>query len=627
MESKIDFIKKHFSLFIAFVCLSLFSFNFWLFYPGYITYDWGRVLSSFTLDNWRPVFHPWVLKKISDILGYHIYYPLLFNLIPFYLGIYIITLGLWKRFHSMYCFLGMLPIFIADIFFNNIVMHSSYSSPMFVFLTWSVVLYQILVRITYTNLVVFCVTFVLALLSRQNALIQVYPVFFVYSLILIKKLNKSFSFFKYILYLSIFAIITIAISVGFPELIKQKQSYPTNHTFLHQIAGACVPNEDETCFQKEWYKEGKSFSDVKKEYLIDPLFADRMHHAPNPPFISGKKLPGLGRAWIQSIIKYPYHYFLHIERFRQEMWYKDSLQYVDLNTRNHCLAKKSYDWLKGIYPDYELFYKSSLYKIRIYHFFKYIFVKIPTILFILLSYILFFVTGALFIKYKNIFLLYSLSSSTAGIAGSIVFCIFSPATTSRYIYPVLVSSLMAFIGIVLYFCDKQAELKLVGKEIDVKSLAQKYKKIIILAAIISFLLVIHLYLNRPVIARADVYTEYTDTPHFLLHKKGNVSPAKEASWMPKFGNRGVVVQKNGHKATIVITALEDGDITLSLRGPDERDNNGKRKEKWVKYTDFSINDKQMLSNPVEVWHDKPYRYVLKAKKGNAYKVQLKWRKK
>ena len=75
------------------------------------------------------------------------------------------------------------------------------------------------------------------------------------------------------------------------------------------------------------------------------------------------------------------------------------------------------------------------------------------------------------------------------------------------------------------------------------------------------------------------------------------------------------------------TSLEDADINIVLRGPDERDNKGQRYERWVKYTDFRINEKSILFEPVEVWHDKPYRYTLHAIKDYAYVIKLKWRKK
>ena len=97
--------------------------------------------------------------------------------------------------------------------------------------------------------------------------------------------------------------------------------------------------------------------------------------------------------------------------------------------------------------------------------------------------------------------------------------------------------------------------------------------------------------------------------------------------MPKFGNRGLVIQQIDKKTEFTVISLQNSDIRITLRGPDEHDEAGNRTEKWVKYTDFSINGKEILSEPVDVWHDQPFRYVLKAEKNKIYKIRLKWRKK
>ena len=66
--------------------------------------------------------------------------------------------------------------------------------------------------------------------------------------------------------------------------------------------------------------------------------------------------------------------------------------------------------------------------------------------------------------------------------------------------------------------------------------------------------------------------------------------------------------KKGRKTAFTITALQNNTITIALRGPDKRNKKGQRYKKWVKYTDFRINGKKILSKPIKVWHDKPYKY-------------------
>ncbi len=146
---------------------------------------------------------------------------------------------------------------------------------------------------------------------------------------------------------------------------------------------------------------------------------------------------------------------------------------------------------------------------------------------------------------------------------------------------------------------------------------------IIISAIILYIITIF----WPIKSRVDIYAKYTEEPIFTVKIDESDEPIKEASWMLTGGNRGIVGQKNGYSAIYVISVSKDVDINIDLRGPDERDAIGKRVEKWVKYTDFRVNGEKILSEPVEVWHDKPFNYVLKAEKGKLYKISFKWRKK
>lgn len=622
MENKIDFIKNHFSWVIAFVCLSLFSFNFWLFYPGSITHDWTFVIRGFNLNNWQPVIYAFLLKHLSKFFGYHIYYSLLFNLVPFYLGIYVLVIGCWKKFHSQWCWLGLLPICIGNIFFNSIMMHGSFSSPMLIFLMWTIVLYQILVGISLKNTIIAGIAFIFATISRHNALIQTYPIFFIYSWIILQKSKPSHKLLKYIAWCFLFAGLALAVSIGIPSFLKERKSYPSTHIFLHQIAGACVPSNDESCFKPEWYEEGRTFADVKDQYLTYPTLADRMTwpNVPTHPFKRGK-LEQLQNMWLKSIIKYPLNYLQHINGFRKILWHQETLQQnLTLVESFNCMRLRYCKELQVLYPINELFYNPSTLKITIYDFIKKHLIQIHTIIFISINFMLFIISLILFFRKTNILLLYTISSSIAGIACSITFCSFTPATFPRYIYPVLINSLTSLIGIIVYFCNHDNLFRL-------KNYISTHKKQSYIIILLIILYSIYAYINAPLKARADVYAPYNDTPYFVVHQNNVPQPAPEASWMPNGGNRGVVIQKTGTSMSFTITALEDTNITIALRGPDERDANGKRYEKWVKYTSFTINGKQILSANQDVWHDKPFKHILKAKKNNAYKVNLEYRKK
>ena len=607
---------------INFICIALFIFNFWLFYPGYLVYDWSHLLIyNFPLNDWHPVIYPFLLKYISNYFGYHIYYPLLFNLIPFYLGLYVLTLGLWKKYSSKKCLLGLLPVFIANIYFYNIVGHSSFSSPMFIFLLWAIVLYQILIGITRINSIFLFIAFLFAILSRHNALIQVYPIFFIYSYLIVSKLkSSSYLLLKYIGLLIAFAGFSILLAIGIPRLLKNEQSYPANHTFLLQIAGACVPHNDESCFNKDWYRNEKNYTDVEELYKAHPLFADKMVFGANSPFPI-KKMEGLSSLWVEAIIKYPSDYLEHIHKYIKKMWHQPALQWdVFIATKNHCLTPSEADLLTGKYSESELFYEAPKFKIKVYNFLKKLLIEVPTIFFISLSYILFVVTGILFIKKRDILLLFSLSSSIAGIAGSIIFCMFTPTIDSRYIYPVLISSLMSVIGIIVWLCHNKITVFTINAKVSVR-------KIIAITTVFVLLYGIYNYFYGSLTARVDVFASYTDEPTFIIQQKDISKPTEEANWMFKGGNRGVVITEHGNNMTFTIVALQNVDINIVLRGPYILNSKNEVLESWVKYTSFKINGLSAIFENKNVWHNEPFKYVLHAQKNQTYTIQLKWRKK
>lgn len=441
---------------IALVCLDLFFFHLWLFYPGYIETDCAMMVAYLGLDNHYPVIYPFLLQYVFQVFGKHLYILLALNLIPLYLGIYVLMLGCWKRFHSAWCLLAVLPLCIGNIYFNNIILHNSFASPMLIFLVWMLVLYQILVGITYKNSIALILSFILAVTSRHNAIIQVYPIFFVYAYFIMRKLNTKYKLSQYIGLLVVFAILTIGVSLGVPNLIKTGQKPISTPIFLHQIAGVCVPHHDETCFKPEWYIPGKTYKDVERTYNAEPLNTDYMSvpWKENCPF-RHELLPELKKFWLKAILKYPYDYCKYGLRFIKVLWATSTMTDMRLDDPHYSPYITNLSWLKTIFPAEELFYKPQLIKIKIYDFLYSVFPKIRTIDYIALNFILFFVLSVLFLKRKNVFLLYACSSSLAGIGSSVMFSIFTADIVWRYMYPILISTTVAVIGAIIYLIDKR----------------------------------------------------------------------------------------------------------------------------------------------------------------------------
>ena len=130
------------------------------------------------------------------------------------------------------------------------------------------------------------------------------------------------------------------------------------------------------------------------------------------------------------------------------------------------------------------------------------------------------------------------------------------------------------------------------------------------------------------VARIDIITKLVDAkkPQFEVYVDGSKTPEKQTEWMPKFGNQGYVVQKDKNSTDISIKSLNDNELMIVLRGPDKRDENKKFIPVWVKYTSLTVNGKKILSEPVSVWHNKPFRHTIKAKAGDEIKIHAEWTK-
>lgn len=130
------------------------------------------------------------------------------------------------------------------------------------------------------------------------------------------------------------------------------------------------------------------------------------------------------------------------------------------------------------------------------------------------------------------------------------------------------------------------------------------------------------------VARIDLTTKLVDAkkPQFEVYVDGSKTSEKQADWMPKFGNQGYVVQRDKNSTDISIKSLNDNELMIVLRGPDKRDENKKIIPVWVKYTSLTVNGKKILSEPVSVWHNKPFRHTIKAKSGDEIKIHAEWTK-
>lgn len=455
-----------FLIFAAMIAMLLFGFQFWLGFPSFHVI--GDTYNSIALvkDNAHPVFIAYVLQFLYFIFGKHLFYLFLLNLIPFYLGLFLLVAGFYLRFKSYFSLLFFALVLVGNIYFQNFISYHSFSLPNLLFLGYSALLFFILAR-QYLNsifkkaFVIFIIAvFFMAILWRHNAIFSVYPAIFIGALLLFKyKINFRRNFFGAL----IFGALACVFIVKFiPFLLSSNTSLPANHVFLHQIAGACVPSDDSSCFKESWYEKNRNFNYVKNLYAKYPLNADPF----NVPWgydderaFKHKKLDGLKREWIRAIFKHPSDFFAHEMRFIKAMWFANPKWILD---SNQLQQKPTHSWHKEITSRFSQNERSidfSPMREKIYDFLfshKILFNHIYGVIF---SFAALVFGGFYLIKinmqekiYEIAIFIFSVGFS--GFFSSIFISLFTPVAETRYFSPILPLGILGIIGILAFILSK-----------------------------------------------------------------------------------------------------------------------------------------------------------------------------
>ncbi|RDU63975.1 hypothetical protein CQA44_04870 [Helicobacter sp. MIT 14-3879] len=458
---------KFFIMFVVILCIFIFLFTFYLGFPGY--HIIGDTYSSIGLDmaSGHPVFIAYILELLYFYIGKHLYYLFLFNIFPFYMGICFLICGFYIKFKTKFAILLLFPTFIGNIYFQNFIEYHSFALPMLLFCSYSIILFCILTN-TKSKIFYLLILFILffAILWRHNAIFSVYPAFFILSyLYLINRGLDSRSFVKnYIKSLIFSAILCLSIVIFIPKILKNPNgSYPSNHIFLHQIAGSCVPNNDSSCFKDEWYYPHKTFDDVKDVYEKYPLDADPLNvfwaYDDVRPFKYGR-LDGLKYKWLESIFKYPKDFLNHEIRFFKAMWIQSPLQnpswIFDAKKLQNKASHPTHLAILSHFNDNEKSIVLSDMREKIYTFiFEYKIILnhiwgifIGGILMIISSIFLFFK------NFRNSLLVFTFSVSFGSFWSAFFIAAFSPVTDTRYMSPILPLSIVALIGFMCFILDR-----------------------------------------------------------------------------------------------------------------------------------------------------------------------------
>ncbi|WP_334084125.1 hypothetical protein [Helicobacter typhlonius] len=450
----------------------LFAFQFWLGFPGF--HIIGDTYSSILLtkDNGHPVFISYVLEFLYALFGKHLYYLYLFNLVPFYAGLFFLVWGFYLRFKSVFAISLLFPLLVGNIYFQNFIQYHSFALPMLLFCGYSMVFFIILVPLQkrYISIGLWCsvgIVFFCAILWRHNAIFSVFPVSFVlvYMWLCDRGLDKKVFTWHYVKGVVSAALVCLCIVIFVPKILKTSTAYPANHLFLLQLAAMCVPANDSSCFKEEWYYPHKNWEDIKALYKKYPLNADPFNvswgYDDERPIPYGK-IDGLHQQWIKAICKYPHYFVAHELRFIQAMWIQQP-QWIFNATALEQKAQHPYHLqvVSGFSQNERSIVFSPIQR-EIYDFLYTHRIVFNHLWGVLLNASVMLLAGFLLVKYircKEIdkiaqtsvkLLILSFSIGFAGFFSAFFITAFTPVAESRYMSPILPLGIMAVVSFVAF---------------------------------------------------------------------------------------------------------------------------------------------------------------------------------
>lgn len=467
-----------FSLILIFIFL--FYFIYWLFFPGYYQYwDTSEVIwRAYTenYDNWRPIIISLVLRILYSIFGYDTYYLFLINILSWFIGLYLIIVSLYTKFKNKLVILLIFLSFLGNIFFTKINSEKDFTATLILWLSLSIIFYSITGNIKNHKILFFTKALsifiaLIALLWRHNFIVTVYPILFIYLFINIEKINNVKKFILSIISIMFVLGISLIIMVKiFPLFFidEDMAKTATYHTFLIQISACAVDSNDSNLIPKNWYLDGRNFEDVKKIYntergsvLADLYAVNFDRNAPFkilPPNPNIKK--NIKKVWVKAIISHPISYMKHIYNyakyiFTTEDWstflrklnYRFDPEYIQQTYKFPFMSNEYYN---SIHNKNIQFDKN---KEKIYSFFYRYLPDINISFFVILSFVLFFISLFCMFKFNNNFLIFSFLVSFSSAATCIIVLLFSPAPLYRYISPVVHIFIISLISFITFIYD------------------------------------------------------------------------------------------------------------------------------------------------------------------------------
>ena len=93
------------------------------------------------------------------------------------------------------------------------------------------------------------------------------------------------------------------------------------------------------------------------------------------------------------------------------------------------------------------------------------------------------------------------------------------------------------------------------------------------------------------------------------------------TWFSNTQGRGKILQSDAFNNVIKLKVVNDGNLRIDFKGQDKRFDN-ERFPVWIDYKSIKIDGKEILSEAVSTWHNKPYRYEIPVKNGQEITLEV-----
>ena len=126
------------------------------------------------------------------------------------------------------------------------------------------------------------------------------------------------------------------------------------------------------------------------------------------------------------------------------------------------------------------------------------------------------------------------------------------------------------------------------------------------------------------LARIDI-KNYGNTSNSIeiLNISDFNSTITRPNWFKNDEGEGILIESQKNRLNLELKCNGDGDLKIFLRSSDVR-KDGKQIPLYIKYTNFSINDKIIFHTDKVVWHNEPYIHQIEVKNKEHVKLSIEW---